>query len=101
MMTKDNKMMTERIFSHALQIICLLTGEVSLLQHLTKSLPTKEINKDKKMTERILNYTLDIVYLLTGEEYTIVKKNSPQSSIHQLTGECEDAAVSLSMEVWE
>ncbi|KAM4663461.1 uncharacterized protein O3C94_011708 [Discoglossus pictus] len=44
------------------------------------------MRKDKKVTEKILNLSLEITYLLTGEEYTIVKKNSPHSSIHQRTG---------------
>ncbi|MEE6506091.1 hypothetical protein FKM82_007499 [Ascaphus truei] len=64
------------------------------------------MEKDKnKMTERILNHTLQIIYLLTGEEYIIVKKNSPHSSIHLLTGEvpikCDDVAVYFSVEEWE
>ncbi|KAM4617606.1 uncharacterized protein O3C94_021555 [Discoglossus pictus] len=64
----------------------------------------KDKKKMKKMTERILNHALQIIYLLTGEEYTIVKKNSPHSSIH-LTGEvpikCDDVAIYFSMEEWE
>ncbi|KAM4661926.1 uncharacterized protein O3C94_010567 [Discoglossus pictus] len=84
-MNKD-KNMTDRILNHALEIIYLLTGEASLLQHVTNTLIIIEKNKDKKMSTRILNHTLEIIYLLTGEEYTIVKKNSPQSSIHQLSG---------------
>ncbi|KAM4662341.1 uncharacterized protein O3C94_010866 [Discoglossus pictus] len=59
------------------------------------------MNTDKKRTERILNHALEIIYLLTGEEYTIVKKNSPHSSIHQLTEKGDTAAVSLSMAIWE
>ncbi|KAM4642386.1 uncharacterized protein O3C94_016726 [Discoglossus pictus] len=78
-MTKE---MAHRVFNHAVAIIYLLTGEASLMQHLTKSLI---LIKDKKMSERILNHALEIIYLLTGEEYTIVRKNSPH--IH-LTGEC-------------
>ncbi|KAM4642517.1 uncharacterized protein O3C94_016822 [Discoglossus pictus] len=85
-----HKKMSKKIFSHVLEILSLLTGEVSVFQHLTDSLTVLEMNKDKKMTERILNLTLDIIYLLTGEEYTIVKKNSAPSSIHQLTREFVD-----------
>ncbi|XP_053546465.1 oocyte zinc finger protein XlCOF7.1 isoform X2 [Bombina bombina] len=65
-----------------------------------------KINKDtKKMSERILNNSLEIIYMLTGEEYTVVKKNSPHSSFHPLTGEvpikCGDVAMHFSMEEWE
>ncbi|KAM4664469.1 uncharacterized protein O3C94_012563 [Discoglossus pictus] len=49
---------------------------------------SKMYNNKRKMTERIVNHALQIIYLLTGEEYTIVKKYSPHSSIHQLTGQC-------------
>ncbi|XP_053577816.1 zinc finger protein 260 isoform X2 [Bombina bombina] len=60
------------------------------------------MNEDKKIfTDLILNHALEIIYLLTEEEYTIVKKNAPQSSIHQLNREGDNASVSLSMEVWE
>ncbi|KAM4640697.1 uncharacterized protein O3C94_015284 [Discoglossus pictus] len=100
-MNKTKNMMTKRILSHVLEVISLLTGEVSLLKHLSKSLMMNEINKDKKMAGKILNHTLEIIYLLTGEEYTIVKKDYPHSNIHYKTGECRDAAVSLSMEVWD
>ncbi|KAM4663055.1 uncharacterized protein O3C94_011360 [Discoglossus pictus] len=96
-----SKKKTKRILSHALEIISILTGEVSLLQHLSSSLVMIEMNKDKKLAERILNHALEIIYLVTGEVYTIVKKNSPHSSLPHLTGEREDAAVSLFMEVWE
>ncbi|KAM4640702.1 uncharacterized protein O3C94_015286 isoform 2-T3 [Discoglossus pictus] len=92
MMNKDKKM-TKMILNHALEVITLLTGE-----HLTTSLVLKEMNK--MITERILNHTLEIIYLLTGEEYTIVKTNSPLS-YRQKTGEDADAAVSLSMRMWE
>ncbi|KAM4664057.1 uncharacterized protein O3C94_012237 [Discoglossus pictus] len=99
-MSKDKKKIAEGISSHILEIIRLLTGETPILQRLTKLVIKKDIKKDKKMTERILNHILEIIYLLTGEEY-IVKKTSPLSSVHQPTGECEEAAVSLSMEMWE
>ncbi|KAM4651134.1 uncharacterized protein O3C94_013681 [Discoglossus pictus] len=82
MMNKDKK-----ILNHVLEILSLLTGEVFILQHPTNSPTITEMNKDKKKIESILNHTLEIIYLLTGEEYTIVKKNSPHSSIHQLAGE--------------
>ncbi|KAM8952801.1 oocyte zinc finger protein XlCOF8.4-like [Pelodytes ibericus] len=62
--------------------------------------------KDKKqLAERILNHALGIIYLMTGEEYVIVKKNSPHSSIHLLSGEvpikCGDISVYFSMEEWD
>ncbi|KAM4642345.1 uncharacterized protein O3C94_016698 [Discoglossus pictus] len=82
MMTKDKKM-AERILNHIREILSLLTGEISVLQHLT----VLEITKDTQKSKRILNHTLEIIYLLTGEEYTIVKKDPPHSSIHHLTGE--------------
>ncbi|KAM4614118.1 uncharacterized protein O3C94_022156 [Discoglossus pictus] len=80
-MNKDKEKMTKGILNHTLEIIYLLTGE-----HPTTSMRMKYINKDKKMTERILSHTLEIIYLLTGEEYTIVRKKSPKTNIHQLTG---------------
>ncbi|KAM4642048.1 uncharacterized protein O3C94_016417 [Discoglossus pictus] len=92
-MNKDKKNMTVRILNRVLEIISLLTGEVSLLQHLTNSLILPEITKDKRMTDRILNLNLEIIYLLTGEEYSIVKKNSPQ-----LTGECNISGLKDMME---
>ncbi|XP_053566557.1 zinc finger protein 569 isoform X2 [Bombina bombina] len=66
----------------------------------------KAIQKEHmKMTERILNHALEIIYLLTGEEYTVVKKNSPHSSISLLTSEvpikCDDVAVYFTMEEWD
>ncbi|KAM4652080.1 uncharacterized protein O3C94_014418 [Discoglossus pictus] len=87
MMDKDKKV-TEMILNHVLEILSLLTGQVSELQHLSNSLTVFEMTKDKKLTKRILTRTLEIIYLLTGEEYAIVKKNPPHSSIHQLAGEC-------------
>ncbi|KAM4709336.1 uncharacterized protein O3C94_020402 [Discoglossus pictus] len=86
MMNRDKKM-SERIFHHILGILSLLTGKVSVLGHLTKSLTVIEVTQDKEMSGRILSHTLDIIYLLTGEEYTIVKKTSPH--IYHLTGECD------------
>ncbi|KAM4652081.1 uncharacterized protein O3C94_014419 [Discoglossus pictus] len=87
MVNKDMKM-TDRILHHILEILSLLTGEISVLQHLTNSLTVIEMNKDMHKT-KILNHTLEIIYLLSGEEYTIVKKHSPHSSIHQPPGECD------------
>ncbi|XP_053578121.1 zinc finger protein 514 isoform X2 [Bombina bombina] len=40
-----------------------------------------------QMAEQFLSHALGFIYLLTGQEYTIVKKNSPHSSSHRLTGE--------------
>ncbi|KAM4614124.1 uncharacterized protein O3C94_022162 [Discoglossus pictus] len=80
--------MSERILNHTLEIIYLLTGEVSLLRHLTNSLITTEMSKDQNLLNKILNHTLEIIYLLSGEEYTIVRKKTHQTNIHQLNGEC-------------
>ncbi|KAM4689109.1 uncharacterized protein O3C94_007251 [Discoglossus pictus] len=86
MMTQDKKM-SDKILHHILEILSLLTGKVSVLDHLTQSLTVIEVTQDKEMTERILNHTLEIIYLLTGEEYTMVRKNIPHS--HHVTGECD------------
>ncbi|KAM4641304.1 uncharacterized protein O3C94_015692 [Discoglossus pictus] len=79
--------MSERILSHILEILSLLTEKVSVLDHLTNSLTVIEKKQYKEMSERILSHTLEIIYLLTGEEYTIVKRNS--THLHQPTGECD------------
>ncbi|KAM4689108.1 uncharacterized protein O3C94_007250 [Discoglossus pictus] len=57
---------SEKILTLALEIIVLLTGEVSLSQHLTNSIKITEM-KDKKMIERILSHSQEISHLLTGE----------------------------------
>ncbi|KAM4651161.1 uncharacterized protein O3C94_013710 [Discoglossus pictus] len=81
-MNQDKKM-SERILNHILEILSLLTGKVSVLDHLT----VIEVNQDKEISEGILSHILEIIFLLTGEEYTFVKKNSPRC--HQLTRECD------------
>ncbi|KAM4707224.1 uncharacterized protein O3C94_004473 isoform 1-T2 [Discoglossus pictus] len=86
-MNQDKKM-SERILSLILDILSLLTGKVSVLGHLTKSLTVIEVTQDKEMSGRILSHTLEIIYLLTGEEYTS-GKTSPH--IHQLTREVSAA----------
>ncbi|KAM5145993.1 uncharacterized protein ACMZJ9_013279 [Mantella aurantiaca] len=64
------------------------------------------MKKEKRhLTERILNHALGIIYLITGEEYVIVKKNSPHSATHLLSGEvpikCGDVSIYFSMEEWD
>ncbi|KAM4642566.1 uncharacterized protein O3C94_016865 [Discoglossus pictus] len=87
MTDKEKKIMSEKILNHTLEIIYLLTGEASLLQHLSNSPKVKEMDIDKVIKEKILKPTIEIICLLNREEYTIVKKNSPHSSIHHLSGE--------------
>ncbi|XP_075692126.1 uncharacterized protein LOC142659651 [Rhinoderma darwinii] len=63
------------------------------------------IKMKKQIAEKILNHALGIIYLLTGEEYVIVKKTSPHSTMHLLTGEipvkCGDISIYFSMEEWD
>ncbi|XP_068106994.1 oocyte zinc finger protein XlCOF8.4-like [Hyperolius riggenbachi] len=63
-----------------------------------------KMNK-KQLTEKILNHALGIIYLLTGEEYVVVKKNSPHSTTHLMTGDvpikCGDVSIYFSMEEWD
>ncbi|KAM4617605.1 uncharacterized protein O3C94_021553 [Discoglossus pictus] len=100
-MNKNKKKMTERILKHAFEIITLLTGEVSFLEHLANSLIKTEIKKEDKLIDSIMQHALEIIYVLMGEEYTVVKRNLPHSGIQELTGECKNATVPHSMEVWE
>ncbi|KAM4642454.1 uncharacterized protein O3C94_016773 isoform 2-T2 [Discoglossus pictus] len=93
----EDKKVAEKILDHTLEIITVLTGEASLLEHLTKSLIT-ELAKNTKMTETITTHALEIIYLLTGEEYTVVKKENPSSKSDQSTKEVDDAVVSSSKE---
>ncbi|KAM4642090.1 uncharacterized protein O3C94_016466 [Discoglossus pictus] len=87
-MKTKNKKMSERILNHILEILILLTGEVSVSQRLTTSLTVLEMTKDTQRIKGILKHSLEIISLLTGEEYTIVKKTS--SNIH-LSGEVSTA----------
>ncbi|KAM4614014.1 uncharacterized protein O3C94_022050 [Discoglossus pictus] len=82
MMIKNK--MAEKILYHTLEIISLLTGEVSLVQQLINLLKLSEMNNDK-MPETILTHAQEIIYLLTGEV--------PIKS--------DDVAVYFSMEEWE
>uniref|UniRef100_A0A8C5PWM3 C2H2-type domain-containing protein n=1 Tax=Leptobrachium leishanense TaxID=445787 RepID=A0A8C5PWM3_9ANUR len=63
------------------------------------------VNDKKQVVKRILNHALGIIYLLTGEEYIVMKKTSPHSSDHLVTGEvpvkCGDVSVYFSMEEWD
>ncbi|XP_053546477.1 uncharacterized protein LOC128638507 isoform X3 [Bombina bombina] len=101
-MNKEKKRTSEKILSHVLEILYLLTGEASVMQQFTNSLVAKEMYKDKKkmdtMIERILKHTMEIIYLLKGEEYIIVKKDSVHCNIHQVPEECTETAEPSSIE---
>ncbi|XP_053578069.1 oocyte zinc finger protein XlCOF7.1 isoform X3 [Bombina bombina] len=77
--------MTERILNHALEIIYLLTGEISVFQDLVNSLIINDTSKDRKRTtERIVTHALEIISLLTGE----------------VPIKCDDVAVYFTIEEW-
>ncbi|KAM4710131.1 serine/arginine-rich splicing factor 9-like [Discoglossus pictus] len=67
LMVYQDKKMSERILSHILEILTLLTGE-TCSHHLTQSLM---VYQDKKMSERILSHILEILTLLTGEKHLV------------------------------
>ncbi|KAM4642303.1 uncharacterized protein O3C94_016667 isoform 2-T2 [Discoglossus pictus] len=92
----DKKTTIERILTHVLEIIYLLTGE-----HLNIPLMTNKMHQDlKPMNKLIMNYAMEIIYLLIGQKDTFVM-NSPHS--HHLTGEVplQPAGVAVSYPVME